>query len=493
MRRILLASPILALAFGCATAQKAEPTPAAAEAAADTEAWRAQPPRPGVPAELVTPTFQKRVLDNGLTLLVSERHDLPLVSVNVAFSAGASADPAGKAGLAEVTYETLLEGAGQLDALALDKAFADLGTAPYVSVGQDGAMLGTQVLTRNLDAATALLADIVLRPQFREASFERRKQQQLADLALQVGNPRFLASETFAEVVFGEEHPYGKLSSGTPATVEKLTLADARAFWKRHAGPKAAAFVVAGDITMDQAEALARKYFGKWSGNAQPVARPKPPASSARERVTWVAKPGLNQTMIMMGRPAVQAGDPDEYALELASSIFGGFFGSRLNMNLREAKGFTYGARAYVDGRRGVGPFVASSSVRADVTGPALQEFIAELQGVRERPITEEELEQAREGVIRAIPGSFESVSGLASAAASLFWKDRPLDHYEKMIAAIEALQLPAVQQVAEKYFDPAKMHIVLVGDPQVIEQQVQPLGLGKLEQRDPLRPAAAR
>ena len=492
MRRILLATTLLAFSFGCATTKTAEGAAPAREAEV-SDAWRAQPPQPGEPAELVTPTFEKKVLENGLTILVSERHDLPLVSVNVAFSAGAAVDPAGRAGLAEVTYETLLEGAGKLDALALDEAFADLGTAPYVSVGQDGAMVGTQVLTRNLDAATALLADIVLAPQFREASFERRKQQQLADLALQVGNPRYLASETFAEVAFGETHPYGKLASGTPATVGKLTLADAKAFWKKHAGPKAAAFIATGDITMEEAEALARKYFGAWKGTAQPVAKPGPPASTAREHITFVAKPGLNQTMIIMGRPAVEAGNPDEYALELASSIFGGFFGSRLNMNLREARGYTYGARAYVDGRRGVGPLIASSSVRADVTGPALQEFINELQGIEQRPITDEELEQAREGVIRSIPGSFESVSGLAGAAASLFWKDRPLDHYEQMIDALEGLELAAVQAAAEKYFDPAQMHIVLVGDPQVIQQQVEPLGLGALRERNPVAPTAAK
>src|SRR5690606_22413541 len=147
----------------------------------------------------------------------------------------------------------------------------DLGTSPFVSVGADGAMLGTQALRRNLDEATALLADVVLRPQFRQASFDRRKQQQLADLALQVGNPRYLASEAFAEATFGEGHPYGRLGSGTPASVDSLRLDDAKAFWKEHAGPRAAAFVVAGDITLEEAEALARRHFGGWKGDARPV------------------------------------------------------------------------------------------------------------------------------------------------------------------------------------------------------------------------------
>lgn len=493
-RNSILAATLLAFTAACATTAEKPAAAEAAQEAADPQAWRAQSPTPGEPPELVTPTFQRKVLENGLTVLVAERHDLPLVSVNVAFSAGSAADPKGKAGLADITYDTLLEGAGKLDALALDKAFADLGTSPFVSVGPDGAMVGTQVLTRNLDEATRLISDIVLRPQFRQASFDRRKQQQLADLALQVGNPRFLAGEAFAEVVFGESHPYGRLGSGTPASVGKLTLADAKRFWAQHTGPKAAAFVVAGDITMEQAEKLARDHFGKWKGNAQPVPKPAAPeAGAARDAVTFVPKPGLNQTVIMMGRPAIASGNPDEYALELASSVFGGFFGSRLNMNLRENKGYTYGARAYVDARRGVGPIVAMSSVRADVTGPALQEFVSELQGIQQRPITKEELEAAREGIIRSVPGSFESVGGLASAAASLFWKDRPLDHYEKMIEGYQNADLATVQAAAEKYFDPAHMNIVLVGDPQVIQQQVQPLGLGELRERNPVVPAAAR
>ena len=498
MRHSILAATLLAFFAGCATTSASQPETAAAaqqeaQPAAEADAWRATPPQPGQPPDLVTPTFQKKVLENGLTVLVAERHDLPLVSVNVAFSAGSAADPNDKAGLAEVTYETLLEGAGRYDAMALDEAFADLGTSPYVSVGHDGAMVGTQVLARNVDEATKLVADVVLRPQFRQASFDRRKQLQLGDLAAQVGNPRYLAGETFAEVAYGEAHPYGKLGSGTPASVGKLTLADAKRFWAQHTGPKAAAFVVAGDVTMEQAEKLARAYFGKWKGDAKPMAKPGAPASTARETVTFVPKAGLNQTVILMGRPALEAGHPDEYALDLASTVFGGFFGSRLNMNLREAKGYTYGARAYVDARRGVGPLVASSAVRADVTGPALEVFLDELKGVKQRPITAEELEAAREGIIRSIPGSFESVGGLAGAAASLFWKDEPLDHYAKMIEGYQNADAAAVQAAAEKYFDPAHMHIVLVGDPQVIREQVQPLGLGELRERNPVVPAAAR
>jgi predicted Zn-dependent peptidase len=493
MRRVSLSLALAALLGACASAPapKPEATPAVP---ANPEAWRATPPRPGQPPALVTPKFEKAVLPNGLTVIVSERHDLPVVSLDVAFAAGSADDPRGKAGLAELTYDLLLEGAGKLDALALDAAFADLGTEPDVSTVSDGALVGTQVLTRNLDAATALLADVVRRPTFEAKAFDRRKKQQLANLALQVGNPRFLASEAFAATVYGEDHPYGHPGSGLPATVKGLTLADAKRFYADHAGPGAAAIVFAGDVTMDRARALAEKYFGDWKGTAKPSPRPATPAPASRQGVVFVPKAGLNQTVMVFGRPAIAAGAPDEFDLDLATTVFGGFFGSRLNMNLREAHGYTYGARAYVDPRRGVGPLVASSSVRADATGASLQETVNELRGLKTHPITKEELEAAREGQIRSLPGSFETVGGVGMAAADLFWKDLPLDRYQRMIEGYQKATQESVQAAALKYLDPAALQIVLVGDPDAVQLQVPALNLGELKLREPLStPAPAK
>ncbi len=481
MSRLLLTSTFAALATACASAQ---PLPDPVETAAAPEEWRATQPEPGELAELVTPKFERFTLDNGLTVLVSERHELPLVSVNVAYRAGSAADPEGKEGLAGLTYQLLLEGAGKLDALALDNAFADLGSSVGASVGQDGALVGVQILRRNLDQAGALLADIVLRPRFDAASFQHRKEQLLASLAFQVGSPGYLAGEAFAATVYGPHHPYGRLSSGTPTSVSGLQLADAKRFYADAAGPREAALILAGDISVAEARELAQRWFGTWKGKAKAVAAPKAPAVPARGQVVFVPKAGLAQTVIMVGRPAIAAGDPDEYALNLASAVFGGMFGSRLNMNLREDKGYTYGARSYVDSRLGVGTLVASSSVRADVTGASLSEFMKELDGIRSRPITTDELEAAREGRIRSMPGSFESVGGLAGAAANLFWMNRPLDHYEQMIDAYENATAEQVQQAADRFLDPSLMQIVLVGDLDHIVDQVTPLGLGPLLQR---------
>jgi predicted Zn-dependent peptidase len=281
--------------------------------------------------------------------------------------------------------------------------------------------------------------------------------------------------------VFGSAHPYGHTSSGVPASVEKVSLQDVKRFYTKNVGPKAAALVVVGDVTREQAVDWAKKYFGDWKGEAVLPAAPPAPAAPPRDALYVVYKPGLEQTVIMTGRPGIALGHPDEYALDLATTVFGGFFGSRLNMNLREAKGYTYGAGANSDARFGVGPLTAFSQVRADVTGPALAEFVRELTDLKSRPITSKELESAREGLIRSFPGFFETVEGVGASAAMIFQKRRPMDEFARQIAGLEKTTPAEVQRVAEAYLNPASMQLILVGDQQVIQQQVGPLNLGKI------------
>lgn len=473
----------------CATPQKTREVEVKEDRGV-SEAWRAERPEPSEPVALQVPEFWSTRLDNGVTVIVSERHDLPIVSVDLALRAGASADPEGKGGLARLTYQLLLEGAGSRDAAALDRAFADLGTSPSVDASADGGYVGVELLREKLEPGMELLADVVLRPRFDPASFQHRKEQALSALAYQVGNPTFLGMEAMAATLFGEDHPYGKPGSGTPSSVASLTLDDAKAFWARAAVPSQAAVVFAGDISRDEAVAAAEKWFGSWEGEAAPVPTPQAPPLRERSTIVMVPKPGLQQTLILVGRPGLEAGNPDEYPLDLANAVFGGMFGSRLNMNLREDKGYTYGARSSLDARRGVGPLIAFSQVRVDVTGPALSEFFVEMKGLEARPISEEELEGAREGKIRSIPGWFETVGALASAGARLFQLDLPLDHYQRLLDGLEGATQEEVRQMATTYLEPSRMQVVLVGDPEIIRSQVEPLGLGELVVREP--PAAA-
>lgn len=507
MRRLLSALLVSTLA---ACASNPKPPPASPESPAlsatpaekpapkpeDPEAFRDKPPEPGKPPDLVLPTFQSAKLDNGLTVLVSTRKELPLVFAGVAFAAGSSQDPKGKAGLAELSYRMLLEGAGKRDTVALDNAFADLGVSPAMDVNADGAEVGVRVLKRNVDPALALLADVVMRPTFDPKVFDRRKNQQIRDLVRQLSSPIMLAQLAALGAIFGEDHPYAHMSDGVPQTVQALTLAEAKGFYQQHAGPRAAALILAGDITLDEAVALAKKHLGAWKGQGTPPPAPPTPAAPPRQQVYVVPKPDLAQTVMLVGRPGLAAGHPDQYALELATTVYGGFFGSRLNMNLREAKGYSYGAGAFMDPRLGVGPLLSYTAVRQDVTGPALKELVKELSGLKERPITTKELESAREGLIRAIPGGFETVEGLGGTAASIYFKRRPLNELERAVEGLRDASAAEVQRVAEAYLAPEAMQIVLVGDPATIQEQVGPLNLGKLTPVEPdaePAPAAAK
>ncbi|HYH94626.1 pitrilysin family protein [Hyalangium sp.] len=491
MRRLFLALSLLALA-SCVTTPQPEPTPEPAPAAPaeppkaeDPQAFRTKMPTPGKSPDLVLPTFEQTKLDNGLTVVTNTRRELPLVFVGLAFANGTSQDPAAQGGLADLTYKMLLEGAGGKDTIALDNAFADLGVSPSMRVEPDGAIVGVRVLARNADKALALLADVARRPTFAQKDFDRRKKQQLADLVRRLGTPWFLAQQAYLEAVFTSAHPYGHPGSGVPASVEKLTLQDVKRFYQKNVGPKATALVVVGDVTKQQAEDWAKKYLGDWKGEAVLPSAPPAPASPPRDSLRVVHKPGLEQTFIMVGRPGIAVGHPDEYALDLAITVFGGFFGSRLNMNLREAKGYTYGAGASSDARLGVGPITVYSSVRANVTGPALAEFVRELTDIKARPIASKELEAAREGLIRSYPGIFETVEWVGINAATLFLKRRPMDEFARQVEGLEKATPAEVQRVAETYLNPAAMQIILVGDPDVIQQQVVPLNLGKLAPMD--------
>lgn len=462
-----------------APSQKAEPELA-------EEAWRKTRPTPPAPSEPKVPKFQQASLENGLTILVSERHELPIVGLSIAIKAGTAAEPKGKAGVAELTYDMLLEGTGKLDALALDRAFGELGVTPRVSTGGDGAMVSAQPLTRNADAVLKLMAETVLRPRFEKTDFERLKKLRRESLVNAYSNPGFLASEAFAAVVYGEDHPYGHLAAGTPRSIESLTLADVKNFYKANVGPKTAALIATGDVTMEQAKQWAEKYFGAWKGSAKVLPAPPPPKTGARQHVVLVPKPGLNQTTVLMGRPGIAANHGDEAELELASSVFGGFFSSRLNMNLRERLGYTYGASAGASARRGVGSVSARSPVKATVTAPAIGEFLKELQELKTKPITEAELNAAREGLVRALPGSFETVGSLTGTVANLWFEDRPLDHYQRYLEDLQTSDAKEVQSVAEKYFAADQLQLILVGDPEVIQKAVAELKLGEVKTRTP-------
>ena len=478
---------------------KAPPKPARVDpsAVAEAERWRATPPRPGPSPAPVIPAIRQAKLKNGLTVLVSERHDLPLVDLRVALRAGAAAETPDKSGLADLTYKVMMEGAGKLDGVALAEAFADLGTRAHVSTKHDGATFQVTVLSRHLDRAVGLLAQVIRKPRLAKADFQRRKKRQRAGLVRSLGSPRYLMWRALREAVFGASHPYGTSSRGTIQTLGGLRHADARKFHKQHVTPAEAAVIFSGDVTLDQARAMVKKHLGRWRSRAKPrrplshrerlraplesIAR-IPPPTSKRVKVIVVPKPGLGQTYIALGRPALAVGHADEWRLAMATVAFGGMFTSRLNMNLREDKGYTYGARASARRGRIAGWLVLTTPVQADKTGAALKEILAEMDRLKARPLTAAEFTLARDGSLRSVSGWFEAVSSMGGAMATIFQRGLPLDRLQRKVKAYQEMKRQQAQATGEAYFKKGLMEIVLVGDPDLIKKQVAPMKLGKIE-----------
>ena len=462
------------LAITCASA--------GAGAAEGDAAWRSQRPDVPPPVTPVLPTFEQATLPNGLTLLVTHLDALPMVTFNLVSKGGATFDPPAKAGLTSLTYDLLEEGAGALDALAFSDAVADLGAEFGAGADRDSAGVHMGGLARHADAMLGLLADAVIRPRLQAPDFERKKAQTIATLLQRRGSPQGLAFEKIPALIYGPAHPYGHPPTGTPETVQGLTLDDVKAHYARIFGPKSSALVVAGALTLAEATALAEAHFGAWApeGATPPPAVPAV-AAKTRKTVTLVDKPGAAQTMMVVGRPLFARGHPDEDALKLANEVFGGSFSSRLNMNLREDKGYTYGASGQASFRTGAGVFIAYSALRADVTAPGVKETMAELAAMKKRPPTTEELEMARSGLIRSLPGQFESTGAVAGGAASLFVYSLPLDYFARLGARYTAVDLAAVRKAAATYLAPGAMQILLVGDRGAVEKPVKALGLGKL------------
>ncbi len=490
----LLCSSLSLMSISCSSAKPATTSPVAVRAepdtagnratdSADDASWRATPPQVGPAPDVVIPFFEQASLPNGLTVMVVHRATLPLVSVSLVLKSGSAVESASEQGLADLTYEMMLEGTADMDGVALAAAFADLGSRVSVGTAEDGAAFKALLLKKNLEAGLNLMMDILNRPAFKKDDFVRRQKERVSELQSLMGNPQYLSSIVASARVFGEGHPYAHPVMGTAESVAGFKLKQLKRFYRKHVSPENAALVLAGDITLDEAVVLATEKFGAWQsrlGENSPVREKINRESRPTFSVALVAKPGMNQTIISAGTVALPVGDNDEWALRIAIDAFSGMFGSRLNMNLREDKAYTYGARGYLDAMFQDGAVMISTSVQGDVTGAALKEIMAEFDDLKTHPITEDEFHGARENVLKSVSGWFESVSGLGSAAQTIFQRDLPLSRYSEMVNAYRKLTLEDVRKAADKYLNPSTVQVVLVGDPTLIKTQLSTASFGE-------------
>ena len=446
---------------------------------------RSHPPTLPAPPPLRVPAVQTAKLSNGLELAVVEMHKVPVVDVTLLVGAGSVRDPADLPGLATFTASVLQEGAGTRGSLEIADEVAYLGARLFTSASFDAATVSLHVPKRRIGPALDLMADLVLRPTFPDTEIARQRALRRTQILQQQDQPVAMANIAFAAIVFGTTHPYGRPAGGTEASTAALNRDRVAQFYQTYYRSNGARMLVVGDISLAEAKRLVTERFGAWtSGDVSAPGLSAPPAAAPRT-IYLVDKPGAAQSVFRIGEVAANRATPDYFALTVLNTILGGSFTSRLNQNLRETHGYTYGASSQFAMRRMAGPFVAASSVVTAKTDSSLVEFMRELRRIREEAVPQAELAKAKAYITLGLPGNFETTSGAAAQFRDLLLYGLPLDYYETYIPQINAVTADDVQRVARQYLDLDHLAIVVVGDRSQIAPGLEALHEGAIVLRD--------
>ncbi len=446
---------------------------------------RSTPPSLGRAPVLRVPTPLTATLPNGLQLVVLPMHEVPVVDINLVVRAGSVRDESGDPGLATFTANMLDEGAGRRSALEIADQAAFLGAQLSTGAGSEWATISLHVPKRQLNAALDLMADVALRPTFPDSEVTRQRDLRRTGILQLRDQPTAQSPLAFNAIVYGASHPYGWPANGTEASTAALSRAKVQGFYDTYYRPNNAKLIIVGDVTLAEARQLAASRFGAWQrGNVPALGVPQAPAPAART-FYLVDKPGAAQSVIRIGHVGVARNTPDYYALRVMNTILGGSFTSRLNQNLRETHGYTYGAGSGYAMRRLAGPFTATASVVTAKTDSSLIEFLRELRRIRDEAVPAEEVQKAKSYIALGMPSDFETTQGTAGQFLDLLTNDLPLSTYSTYIAHINAVTPADVQRVARRYIDPDHFAIVVVGDRSQIEAGIRALNEGPISIRD--------
>lgn len=432
---------------------------------------RTKVPTPGNTPVLRVPTWTKTQLANGATLIVSERHNLPLVSFDITFVGGGNQfEPAGKRGVASFTQSMMSEGTTTKTGDQISDAMQLLGTGIGIGVSGEEGSISFVSTKKNFDAALALLADMMLNSTFPSEALERLRARTLVNLTQAKDQPGTVGSQVFAKILYGDAHPYGQRM--TEASAKAITRDDVIAFHKAYFQPGRAIITVVGDVTASSAKAAVEKALAAWTkaGDKPVFSYPKVPELQPA-KIYLVDKPGAAQSVINIGLPGPPRNTPDYFALQVLNTILGGMFQSRLNANIREQKGYSYGVSSNFNYGKGPGAFRAGGAIVSDKTDLALIEFMSELKGiVGDKPITDEEITTAKESLIQSLPQRFASVNAINNSITSLTVQGLPDDYYQTYAKNVSAVTKEDLLRVAKRYIDLNHLYIVIVGNRAEIE-----------------------
>jgi zinc protease len=437
-------------------------------------------PTAGKAADLRVPTWTRTTLPNGAQLIVSERHTLPLVSLRINFVGGSyQFEPAGKTGLGQIVGQMMTEGTTHRSGDQLSNDLQMLGTNVGVSVGPESGVIAFQATKDKFEPALALLADVLLNPTFPQDALDRLRGRTLVALTQQRDRTAGLASLVYPKLLYGDDNPYGRVI--TEASLKAITRDDVVSFYKSYFEPGRAIITVVGDITPEQAKTAIERNLAGWSrAGAMPSFNyPTPPAPKSTT-IFLVDKPGAAQSSFSIGEVGPPRSTPDYYALRVMNEMLGVLFQSRLNHNIREVKGYSYGVNSGYAFGRGPGPFRAWGDIKTAVTDSALIEFMKELKDIRgNRPPTDDELAQAKASLVQSLPAAFESVGGVNGSISSIYTQGLPEDYFQQYARNVNAVTKDDVVRAAQKYIDPDHLAILIVGDRAKIEAPLAATHIG--------------
>lgn len=422
------------------------------------------------------PPIEKMKLSNGLEVWAVRQTELPIVSMNMVFKSGGTFEPTEKSGVASMTAQLIDDGTKTRSALDIANELQSIGASMGAGSGWDSTNVSISTLTKNLDKALEIYSDVIVNPTFPEKEIETVRRRALVGFVQRKSNPGEISDIVFNKIIYGG-HPYGRQLSGTETTIKNLSRNDLVGFYESTYRPNNAVLIVVGDVDGKTLMPKLEKAFADWKPGK--VENGELPNIQPMQKATLylVDRPNSAQSVVSIGQVGVDRSNPDFYALQVMNSILGGQFTSRINMNLREDKGYTYGARSGYSFRRGAGPFTASADVQTAVTKESVAEFMKELNGIRGAvPVTQKELEYNKQSLIRRFPAGFETVGQISAQLANVAVYGLPDTYFNDYISKINAVTIEDVNRVANKYLTPDKMAIVIVGDRRAIEPGLKEL-----------------
>jgi zinc protease len=430
-------------------------------------------PEPTAPRSYHFPSFVRTALPNGMRLVVAPVTKLPIVSISAVIDAGARTEREGEEGVAALTAQLLLEGAAGMDGAALTDRFERIGTSVEARADWDSATITLTVLRERLPEALTLVRDLLRAPEFPEREVARLRDERLAELMQLRAEPGSLADEQFSRAVYAPTARYATPAAGSATSVRALTRDAVRDFYARRYRASTTTLVLAGDVAVDGARGLAEQLFGDWQGGEVPTTERAIDTAPEQKLVRIVAKTDAPQSEVRVGHVGLPRRHPDYFAVTVMNAVLGGLFSSRINLNLREAHGYTYGAFSAFEWRRAAGPFTIQTAVKSEVTGAAVREILKEIDGIRTAPISESELTLATSYLDGVFPIRYETTAAIATALSNLVIQDLPERYYDEYRAHVRQVTTADVLRAAERHLHPDRLHIVVVGDPAVIEGQL--------------------